>query len=291
MNTKTIKRRKNTDPWFFFTKSAEEKIVHLIIMLVMAFILIPLIWMVLGSLKDMVELFVHSLNLPRQFLWQNYIKAWKEGGIDRYILNSCLVTFGSLVPLLILASLAAYSFARFKFWGSKLFFLIILLGLMISPQIIVIPLSTILNRMKLINTHVGLILTYIAWSLPFSVFLLRAFFVNIPQEIIDSARIDGCSNFGAFLRIVMPIARPGLFSVSIFSGINIWNEFLFALIFLRQNSLKTIPVGLTALKGRYSSDYPVMLAGLTITVIPPLILFIIFNREFTKGLTAGSLKT
>lgn len=291
MNTNTIRKRKMQICGSSLKKiSGKSILTHLIIMLAVAFILIPLIWVVLGSLKGKVEFYMEPLSLPKQFLWQNYIEAWTQAEIGRGLFNSFLVTFGSLIPLLLLASLAAYGFARFKFWGNKLFFFIVLVGLMITPQVIVLPLSTILARMKLINTRLGLIFSYIAWSLPFSIFLLRAFFISIPQEIIDSARVDGCSSFGAFWKIAMPLVRPGLFSVAIFSGLNMWNEFLFALVFLRGGELGTLPVVLQRLKGMYTSEYTLMLAGLTMAAIPPLVLFLIFNREFMKGLTIGSLK-
>lgn len=282
MSTETVKIK--------IRKNIGKIVAHLILAVVMIIILGPLIWMVMGSLKGKVEFYTNVLGLPKQFLWSNYVAAWIDAKLARCMLNSCIVTVSSVIPVVMLASVASYGFARFKFGGNKLLFFVVLVGLMITPQVIVIPLATILARMKLINTHLGIIFAYIAWALPFSIFLLRAFFMSLPQEIIDSAKIDGCSEFGAFWKIALPLSRPGLFPVAIFSGVNIWNDFLFAMIFLRSDKLKTLPIGLTALEARFSSSYTMILAGLTIAVVPIAVLFVIFRGEFMKGLTAGSLK-
>jgi raffinose/stachyose/melibiose transport system permease protein len=262
---------------------------QLIVLLVVISILVPVIWLLIGSLKAKGEFYMSPLSLPAKFLWQNYLNAWTKANIGKALLNSILVTALGTVVLLLISGLAAYSFARFRFSGQRILFLVILLGLMISPAVIVIPLVTILARLNLINTRLGIIITYVAWGIPFAVFLLKAFFETLPQEILDSARIDGCSHLGSFWRIAMPLARPGLFSTAIFSGIGMYNEFLFALLVLRDESLKTLPVALTRLRGMYASDYTLIMAGVVIATIPILVVFLVFNKEFMKGLTSGSL--
>jgi raffinose/stachyose/melibiose transport system permease protein len=263
---------------------------HLVVLLVVICILLPVAWMVLGSVKAKGEFYLSPLSLPHSILLQNYVNAWTNARIGRALFNSFLVTASGLVAVLLISCLAGYSFARFRFPGQRILFLVILLGLMISPPVIVIPLVTVLARLHLINTYLGVIITYIAWGIPFSVFLLRAFFASLPQEILDAARIDGCGDLETFWRIALQLARPGIFSAAIFSGITMYNEFLFALLVLRDESLKTLPVALTRLRGIYASEYTQIMAGVAIATVPILVIFLVFHKEFMKGLTSGSLK-
>jgi raffinose/stachyose/melibiose transport system permease protein len=177
---------------------------------------------------------------------------------------------------------------RFDFSADKLVLLFILAGFMIPPQVLVIPLYTIMNQLNLLNTYIGVIIPYVAFGLPFSIFLLRQFFVNIPPSYAEAAKMDGCSELQIFTRIYLPLSIPALTSVAVFQFIFLWNEFLYALVFLTDNSKRTLPAGLMAFQGQNSGNWPALFAGIVIAIIPTVIFFMIFQKQFVRGATAGS---
>lgn len=246
-------------------------------------ILIPLAWMVMASLKPRAELFGKPFNLPSQIDWGGYVRA-VEGGLFRYMFNSMIVTTISVAITLVVGGLAAYALARMKFIGRTWIYGIIIAAYAIPMHGILVPLYDTLVFFRLTNSYLGLILPYVTFGLPFSVMILYAFLIDFPTELVEAARIDGCSELGILWRIVMPLSMPALVSVAIFQGVNVWNEFLLALIAVSDDQLKTIPLGLVAFKGRYVTDWTAILASIGITSLPMLILFVLFQKQFIRSL-------
>lgn len=264
-------------------------LLHVFLWLLVLVIVVPLLWLILNSLKTNNELFRDSLALPKKWQYMNYVNAWTKG-LSIYFVNSVVVTVVSVALTCIIAALAAYSIARFEFPFKNVIFFMILGGLMVSDYSILVPLYKLLTSMRLYNTRPGLILVYIAFRLPFATFLIYSYFLGLPKDIEESAVIDGCSPMRVFWQIVMPLSTPIITSAAIMCGIYIWNEFLFALVFLEDRALMTMPIGLQVFKGQLKIDYASSMAGIVICSIPMIIAFIIFQKQFVRGLTAGSVK-
>ncbi len=263
--------------------------IHIIFFVMVIGVIYPLIWTFFNSLKGNQEFYINNFGFPKEPLWSNYIEAW-ERGIGTYYLNSFFVTVVTVVISTYIASLAAYGLSRFKFkWKSAIFYFIIG-GLLISQQVATISLYGMLKAMKIYDTYLAMILPYIAFRLPFSVFFMYPYFASFPVEIEEAAIIDGCSNFGVFMRVVLPISKPILASCGIMAAMFSWNEFIFALIFIENQNLYTIPIGLMAFKDALSTSWGPLLAGIIISTVPMIIFFIFLQKYFITGLTAGSSK-
>lgn len=250
----------------------------------------PLVWMILSSLKTNFEIFANPWGLPSEFLYQNWSQAWVTGKLGTYYLNSIVVTLASVCLVLVVSSLAGFAFARLEFYGRDFFLYLLLMGLVINPIVVLIALYKLLRDMKLLNTYLGLILPYTGWGLALSIYLLRSFFLAIPEELQDAARIDGCSVFGVFWRIMLPLIKPALLTVAIINTINYWNELLLALIFMQTPAMRTLPAGLIFFSGEYVTNYSLVLAGLSIATFPILVVYFIFQRRMIAGLMMGALR-
>jgi len=252
-------------------------------------ILIPIYLTVVTGLKDRHEVVANPLGLPAEYIWENIAAAWEGGNFDRYFVNSIMVTIPTVTGVLVFSTLAAYAFALLSFPGKEKLFKVFLAGLTIPLGVLSIPLFYLMNSFKLLDTHWALILPEIGISMPFGVLLLRSFIQDLPSEILDAGRIDGCTDWGLLRHIVIPLSRPALFSLLIFNFTWSWNEFLLAVVLLQTESARTLPLGLNFFRGRYSSNYPLLMAGATITFIPVMIVYILFQRHFIKGIVAGSV--
>lgn len=248
---------------------------------------LPLVWMVLSSTKTMQELFTSPFALPADPQWSNFVKAW-QSGISQYLVNSLIVTSISVIGIVLFSALAAYALARIDFPGRAPIFLLLIAGFAIPVHTVLVPLYRSLNGMQLLNTHPGLILPYVAFGIPFTVLLLYAFFLEFPPEIEDAARIDGSSTLHMVFQIVMPLSMPALVSVTIFQTVFLWNEFSLALIVIRDDALRTIPLGLTKFQGQWSTNWTLMLASLSMATLPVLLLFIVLQRQFIRSLVGFS---
>jgi raffinose/stachyose/melibiose transport system permease protein len=250
----------------------------------------PILWMIFGSLKTNDDLFTNVWGPPRVLQWGNYAEAWQIGSLGTRIGNSILVTAGSLALLLLVATPAAYAIARMALPGGRAIFLAILATMMVPAQTTLIPLFLIVKELGLLNSRLGLVLVYAATGAAFSIFILRAFFLSIPAELEDAALCDGANRIQAFLHIILPLARPGLATVAIFQGMEIWNEFFLAFIFIRDPVKQTIPLGLVEFFFRYQSEWTLYFAALTTITLPVIVLYVAMQRQFIQGLTAGALK-
>ena len=252
-------------------------------------LLLPMAWMIVNSLKTNRELFQNSLALPAVPQFGNWVKAW-QSGLYQYFGNSLIVSLSSLVGILVLSSLLAYGITRFQTKGGNLVFLIVLGGMALSEQVALVPLYKILKAIHIYNTYLAVILPYIAFRIPFTVFLMRSYFLSIPRELEEAAIVDGYNSFQIFTKIIVPISKPVFSACGIVSLNHVWNEFLFANVFLESKKLMTIPIGLMTFKGDLRADYTGMLSGIILASLPLIILFMFMSKQFIRGLTAGAVK-
>ncbi|MQY59551.1 MAG: ABC transporter permease subunit [Clostridia bacterium] len=263
--------------------------IYVIVLIMVGLMTYPLIWMIYSSLKTDREIYLFPFSLPDEMQLDNWVQAWKLGNLGRYFINSVFITSVSVFLVALISSMAGYAFARLTFKGRDLLFYTFLLGLILPAQVLIIPLFTFFDKIGILNTYFALILPYIAWGLPLSIYIFKSFFLTLPEDIADAAKIDGCSLFGLYWRIMLPLIRPALVTIAILQSIGIWNEFLLALLFIYDDELKTIPVGLLAFYGYHNVNYKLVFSALSITTIPVIIVYFIFEKQIVSGLTAGAL--
>lgn len=251
--------------------------------------LVPVLYMVSLSVRRTSEMFA-TLIIPKSIQLSNYVEAWKSADFPRLFGNSIIVTGGSVLITVGLALLAGYAFARLRFTGSRGLYYMFLLGMTIPVQVCLVPLFMTLRKFHLLSTYYGIGGVYVAFGLPFATFILTGFFRTLPHELEDAAKIDGCSTFGAFRRIMLPLAKPGIATVSIFLSAYYWNEFVLAVTFLQKESVHTVPVGLQVFYGQYFTYYNLLAAALTISMLPVVAIYLVFQKQFVRGLTAGAIK-
>jgi raffinose/stachyose/melibiose transport system permease protein len=252
--------------------------------------LYPLAWMFFGSLKTTGEFYGNVWGPPAAPQFANYAAAWAAGDLGVKIVNSVIVTAGTLIVTVPLATLAAYAIARLRFPGRRALFYLFLFGIAVPQGVTAIPTLTVVLSLGLLNTQAGLVLVLAAQALSLQIFLMQAFFRSLPRELEEAAMIDGCSPLGAFARVIVPLTRPALATQTVIVGVGAWNEYFLTSILIRSQDLQTLPVGLVNFSGRYSTNYPDLFAALTIGALPMLILFVLAQRQFISGLTAGAVK-
>ena len=252
-------------------------------------IIYPLSWMIISSLKTNTEFFTSPWGLPAQPQWHHYYEAVKYG-VAAYFFNSVFITLASGLFSVLFSSMASYIITRFDFKLKNAAFLFILGGLMISPEVTLVSLFKLEQSLHVYNTHWALIIPYTVFRIPFTTFLIRSYMLSLPKAVEESAYIDGCSTFKVFSRIVMPICKPIIASAALLTAMTSWNEFMFALVFVESEKYKTIPIGLMNLKGQFGTNYPRLMAALVVSASVMIILFLCFQKQFVRGLTAGSVK-
>lgn len=250
----------------------------------------PLVWMVLSSFKTNGAIFQSPFALPESIDLSRWVNAWEVANLGKYALNSAIVTGTSVFLILLIASLSAFAFSRYRFRGRSLALGLFALGLLLPLQSYFIAQSNLFTQLEITDTRWALIIPYTAMGLPLATFLLKVFMDGLPEELFDAARIDGASDLRTYSRVALPLLRPGLATVAIFSALAAWNEFLLALLYIQDDDLKTIPTGLLAFSSRYQTDYSMLFSALAIVTIPMVIIYIVFNRHIVDGITAGSVK-
>jgi len=255
----------------------------------MLIIFYPLFWIIMNSLKTSTELFINSFALPEKPLFQNYIDAWNMG-FSKFFFNSILVTASSVAVTVLISAFCAYALARLDIKFKNLILYLIIGGLLLSPHSALISLYKIFDALNIYNTYFAMIVPYIAFRIPFAVFLMYGYFKDFPGDLEDAARIDGCSTLKIFMRIVMPISKPIIVATTIVSSIFTWNEFIFALVFIESEELVTIPVGLSRFRDALQTNWTGMMAGIVLASLPMIIAFLFMSKSFIRGLTAGSVK-
>jgi raffinose/stachyose/melibiose transport system permease protein len=249
-------------------------------------VLYPLLWMVFSSFKDNQEVFASPWGLPGELRWHNFALAG-NAGVVRYFVNSVIVTSASILTTVLLSAWAAYGLVRLRVPFEGAFLGLLLGGLMLAPTVALIPLFGLLQQLHIYDSYWALIVLYTAFRIPFTTFLIRAYMIDIPSEVDEAAKLDGCSPTQAFWQVILPMCRPILVSAALLQALFAWNEFVFALVFISSGDLKTLPVGLMDMQSRLLTDWPVQFAGLTMAALPMIVLFLIGQRQFLRGLTDG----
>jgi len=252
----------------------------------------PYLWTAIMSLRTTDEIYRSHYGLPIPAHWVKFYVAWTEFGYDVYFRNSAIVAVAAVILITIVGALAGFGFARrrYAFPLRQPLFLLIFLSLMFPPQIMILSLFQILIKLRLFNTLPGLILVYVATEMPITIYLLRAFFAQIPQELEDAARIDGCTDWAMFWRVMFPIALPAVATTFILDFIYFWNEFLYAVVFITQQEIRTLPLAIQFLVSDQYQDIGMLATGLMIATLPILVMYLFLSEWFVKGMTAGAVK-
>lgn len=255
-------------------------------------VLYPIFWLVCSSLRTSHDIFARPWGLPTIPELRNYLLAWREAGIGRYFLNSLVVTSISLVAILFVSAMAAHVLARFRFRGQGLIYNLFLSGMMFPVFLGIVPLFLLLTDLRLCDTRLGLILVYIAYSLSFTVFVLTGFFRTVPRELLEAGLVDGCSEFGVFFRLMLPLGRAGIITAAIFNFFGLWNEYPLALVIINSDELRTLPLGIASLVmvQQYKTEWGALFAGLVMVMIPTIIVYALFKRQIVEGISTGALK-
>lgn len=272
-------------------KASIAKIAIYIFLILLAFIyLAPLVWMLFVSVKDNAEIFSSPFALPQRIQWENYTFAWTAGFLGKATLNSAIVCIVTLILSMIIGSMAAFAIARMRWKFAKLMMTYFMIGMMVPVHCVLIPLFKTFSAMGLYNSLLGLIIPYTTFSLPITIFIMTGFFENMPRELFEAACIDGCSIYKCFTTIALPLSKTGLFVTGLMSFVANWNELLLAMVFISDDTKKTLPVSLSKFVGPYNTNYVQMFAAIIIAIIPTIIVYCCFSNQIVDGLTAGAVK-
>ncbi len=258
----------------------------------MATVVFPMLWTVFASLKTSPEIFNDPWGLPEIPQLQNYLNAWTKMNAGTYMINSLIVSAGSLLFITGMGSMIAYVLARYEFPGNRFLYFFFISGMMIPGYLAFIPAWFLHRSLGLLDTYWSLIIQYTAFNLPFTIFMLYSFFKTLPKELEEAALVDGASLFTVFWKIMLPLSKSGLLTVSVFNFLGVWNEFTWALITISDETKKTLPLGAVNImqQAKYATDWGAMFAGFVIILIPTFAVYILFQSKLTEGITIGALK-
>jgi raffinose/stachyose/melibiose transport system permease protein len=271
-------------------KNYNLSILYIVLTLFAVLNIYPLIWMVYTSFKTNKEISQSTFALPKSFHFENYINAWKTANVGTYFINSMFVSVVSIAITVLIGAMAAYILGRFKFKLNKTIHTIFVFGMLIPINSILVPLFIQMRGLHLLNTRWALIFPYVAFGLPITIYILTSFMKAFPTEVEEAAILDGCTVPQLFLRIILPMAKPAITTVVIMNFLTNWNEFSLALVLINDNKIKTLPIGLVNFAGAYTRDYAQMTAGLVISVIPIILIYIFLQENIIKGMTQGGVK-
>ncbi|MDO5377786.1 MAG: carbohydrate ABC transporter permease [Clostridia bacterium] len=253
-------------------------------------IVYPLFNMIISSFKTTKDIMQKPFALPVELDFSNYVYIWVDKGFGRYFLNSLLFTGTAMVFVVLLGSMAAYGISRYSFRGNTLVYMFFLSGIMLPLKAAIIPLFQIVKGLGVMDTPLSVIFIFIAMGLPSTVFILSGFMKTIPAALEQAARIDGCNDLRIYSQIVMPITAPSIALVTIYNAVPIWNDFFFPMVFIQSDRFKTLPVGLSSFIGQHSTKWNLLFTGLSIAIVPMLVLYLFMSKYFIKGMTAGAVK-
>lgn len=255
-------------------------------------VVFPMAWVIVSAFKSDAEIFMSPWMPPAELMWDNFARAWSKANIGLYLLNTMTVNLPAIFFTLLFSAMAAYVLSRFDFPGNRLVFYAFLGGMLFPIFLALVPLFFLLNSLHILNSHFGLILVYIAYSLPFTVFFLTGFFKTLPTELLEAATIDGANQLQLFFLIAIPLAQNGLVSMGIFNFLGMWNQYILPLVLLTSNEKYVLSQGLAFLQHqqRYQSDWSGLFAAVVIVMLPTLIVYVIFQNQIQRGLTVGALK-
>lgn len=265
-------------------------IIYVFLVLLALIYLLPLAWVVITSLKDDSTLMLSPWAMPSKLMIENYTFAWTAGNLGKATINSFVVCTITLLVSMLFGAMAAYAIAILRWKLSKLTMTYFLIGMMIPVHCVLIPLFIQFSKIHMSNTLIGIIIPYITFSLPITIYILVGFFEGIPKELFESACIDGCSVYKMFGTVALPLARTGFMVTGLMTFVSNWNELLLAMVFISNESKKTLPVSLTKFVGPYNTNYCQMFAAIVLAVIPTIVVYCCFANQIVDGLTAGAVK-
>ena len=267
-------------------------IVQLLCLVYSLLVLVPILWSFISSFRPSLDFFMNPMGLPSVWKYQNFIYAWNQENVGLYFRNSVIVTTVSVTAIILFSAMASFALSRLKFPGRITTLFLFISGLFIPAALVLLPLFLMLQDLHILDSYAGLIPVYIAYSFPFTVFVLVPFFNAIPQDLEDAAFIDGASYYQVFWQVALPLVKPGLIVATIFNIFGIWNEFVLGYVLISSKDLKTIPLGLAdvLMKQHYTANYGRLFAAIVIAVMPIAILYMLFQKKLTGGMLAGALK-
>jgi raffinose/stachyose/melibiose transport system permease protein len=274
-----------------FSKTTRKVILYTVLTVIALVQIFPLYWLFTFSLKDNIQIFqTNPLGLPNPYHFENFTDVLEKGKVASFLLNSVLVTVSTIFISTILSTMAAYAIARMKWKWSNSTLLFFLMGMMIPLHATLVPLFIFLKRTSLYDTPFALILPYVAFAIPMAIYIFVGFFKTIPREMEEAACLDGMSIYGIFIRIMVPLIRPAIATVAIFTYLSCWNELMFAISFISKPQWKTLTVGIMGMVGMYATNWGALGAGLVVATVPTLIIYLMMSGEIQKSFTTGALK-
>ncbi|WP_233879629.1 carbohydrate ABC transporter permease [Virgibacillus halodenitrificans] len=269
----------------------KNKLLLLIFIVMMGAVFIgPMLFTLVSSLKENNEIFNSPFSLPEIFKFENYVIAWNEANMGRYLLNSILISLSTVLILAFVASMASFALSRFDFKINKFLILFFLIGMMIPMHTVLVPVSYMIGLFGLKNNLIALVLLYVAFSLPFSILVLTRFMKGISASLEEAAIMDGASYFQVYFKIILPMSVPAISTISIFNFLAAWNDILFPLLFINDDKLKPVALGLLNFSGERGSEYGPLMAAIAITILVPLAVYLLFQEKVESGLASGAVK-
>ena len=284
------------------TKSTQKERLHMkgdgkarvfsrvMIILYCLLIIYPIFFVILTSLKPTSEFYVNIWGMPKTWAFENYLTAWDTANIGQYMLNSVIIVAVVMVVTLLVSGLAGYALSRFKIKYAELIMMLILACTMIPSEAVIMPMYLLTSKLHLTGSKLALIIPYIGWGLPMSIYIFRNFFDTIPNELLEAARIDGCTEIGAFWRVAVPLMLPAVATNAIFIFVSWWGELLWATVELASSTMKTIPIGMVSFSAQFGTNWGPMCAAICIVLVPLIIFFCFVQKYFIQGLTNGAVK-
>ena len=272
-----------------FTRQSNP-VVFVSLTILTAISLIPFLWVITSAFKDNQEIFGSMALLPESWQWDNFREAWLGGQFGRYFLNTIFVAVATTLISVAVAAPAGYAFAKTPLRRASALFYLYLFGITLPIESIIVPLFYQIKDLGLVNNLWGLILALVGTGVPFGVYLMRSFFRDLPDALAEAARIDGASEWEIFFRIMMPLAKPGLLALGVFSFLGAWNEYFFSILLLITEDTRTIPIGLVRFQQDNMSEYGPLFAAITLAIIPSILIYVVLQRQFISGLAAGATK-
>lgn len=273
----------------YYRRQARTTLTYALLILFLLAAIMPFIGIFLTAFKSTSELIGGPFALPETWRWENFTDAWQGAQFGRYFRSSVIVVVPVVVIATLLSTMSGYAFGMIRFRGDNVLLLVIVLGLMVPSEAVIIPLWQLMGQLGLRNTYWALILPQVALSFAFGTFWMRSFFKEFPSDLVDAAVVDGCGTWNLLWKILFPLARPAILSLVVLLFMWTWNEFFLVLVMVT-GDLRTLPVGLALLRGRYASDVPIMAAASLIVSLPVIILYFFFQRHFIRGMISGALK-
>jgi len=268
---------------------AKTTFIHIVLMAMAMTCLFPIFWMIRSALMTNETIFADKSLFPSEVHFSNFALAWTEGNFGVYFLNSVFYTVSVVTGIVLISSLAAYSFSRLQFPGKNIIFYMFFGAMMIPLPGSFVPLYVLMNKLNLVNTRIGYILCMINVGLSLSIILLKTFFDKMLPDLENAARIDGCSKLGIWWHVALPLARPAIAVIVIYNSLNVWNEYILAMLLLNDKALMPLQRGLMAFQGTHSVDYPLLMAALTITAAPIIVVYLFMQKHIIKGLSSGAV--